>query len=65
MKNVNFGQYEIMDRVSCITSMLDDNVYNHFALTRKQKKKVSKALELLMDVYQSSGEIFYNSIDKK
>lgn len=65
MKNngINFGQYEIMDRTSCIVNEIADNIGNHPALTKKQNKKLEKALSLLNEVYQIAGDKFYTSVD--
>ena len=55
MENCNFGQYEIMDRTFIVLESIDSNILNHPELTKKQSKKVKKAIALLADVYQIAG----------
>lgn len=55
MKDKNLGQFEILDRTHVIMENISLNLYEHHSITKKQKRKVGKALGLLMDVYQSAG----------
>lgn len=56
----NFNQYEIMDRTHIILESIDDNILNHIGITKKQSKKVKKAMSLLEDVYQIAGNLVSN-----
>lgn len=55
MENCNLGQYEILDRTYIILESIDINILNHPEITKKQSKKVKKAMSLLADVYQIAG----------
>ena len=55
MNEQDYGQYEILDRTSIIITQLDENILRHQSLTKKQAKKVAKAIGLLSDVYQLAG----------
>ena len=59
MSNKNLYQYEILDRVDSVRIMIDALLVNHPAITKKQLKKVNKALTLLCNVYQSAGQKYY------
>lgn len=57
-EDINQGHYfEIMDRTHIIQCSIDDFIYEHPAMTKKMKKKISKVQDLLCEVYQwSAGE---------
>lgn len=55
MEKFNYGQYEILDRMYIILESIDSNILNHPEITKKQSKKVKKAMSLLSDVYQIAG----------
>lgn len=61
MNDMNLGQYEIMDRLSCLINQIEDNIHQHSQITKKQRKKVSKAIRLLSDVYQLAGQETYKN----
>lgn len=55
MNDVNLGQFEILDRTDLILYLMQTKLYEHKSLTKKQTKKVDKAMELLGEVYQLAG----------
>ena len=56
---MNYNQHEILDRTDLILDLIQTKLYEHPALTKKQAKKVDKAMKLLCDVYQLAGvEVF-------
>ena len=56
---MNYNQHEILDRTDLILDLIQTKLYEHPALTKKQKKKVNNSMELLSDVYQLAGnEVF-------
>ena len=52
---MNYSQHEILDRTDLILDLIQTKLYEHPALTKKQTKKVDKAIRLLGDVYQLAG----------
>lgn len=52
---MNYNQHEILDRADLILDLIQTKLYEHPALTKKQTKKVDKAIRLLSDVYQLAG----------
>ena len=52
---MNYNQHEILDRTDLILDLIQTKLYEHPALTKKQAKKVDKAIRLLGDVYQLAG----------
>lgn len=57
IEEINQGHYfEIMDRTHIIQMNLEDFIYNHPAMTPKQKKKILMVQELLTQVYQWSSK---------
>lgn len=52
---MNYNQHEILDRTDLILDLIQTKLYEHPALTKKQAKKVDKAMKLLCDVYQLAG----------
>ena len=55
MADINLGQFEILDRTNLILNIMQDALYDSEFITKKQKKKVNKAMELLAEVYQLAG----------
>ena len=49
---MNFGWYEIMDRISVIQNMLEDNIRNHQEGDEKVQELIDSAQELLSEAYQ-------------
>lgn len=56
MNDINLGQFEILDRTDLILDLMQTKLYEHKSLTKKQTKKVDKAMELLGEVYQLAGK---------
>jgi len=52
---MNYNQHEILDRTDLILDLIQTKLHEHPALTKKQTKKVDKAMKLLCDVYQLAG----------
>lgn len=53
---INNGHYfEILDRAHIAMSNLEANLTTHLALSKKMRKKLEKAEDLIMDVYQWAG----------
>ena len=51
------GHYiELMDRVYVIQCNIEDHLFKHCAMTKKQQKRLDKAQELLNGVYQWAGK---------
>lgn len=48
---MNFGWYEIMDRISVIQNALEDNVRNHQEADEKLQELIDSAQELLYEAY--------------
>ena len=56
---MNYSQHEILDRTDLILDLIQIKLYAHPELTKKQAKKVNKAMDLLSEVYQLAGnEVF-------
>ena len=53
---MNYNQHEILDRTDLILDLIQTKLYEHQALTKKQSKRVNKAMKLLCEVYQLAGE---------
>lgn len=56
MSDINLGQFEILDRTDLILDLMQTKLYEHNSLTKKQTKKVDKAMKLLCEVYQLAGK---------
>lgn len=53
MEEINKGHYfEVMDRTHCLMWSIQEQLMSHPCITPKQLKKLEKAQELLMEVYQ-------------
>lgn len=51
----DLDNFEIMDRTWMVMEHLSNAVLEHPKLTKKNKKKLDKAYQLLFDVYQDAG----------
>lgn len=58
---MNFGWYEIMDRISVIQNTLDDNVRNHQEVDEKLQELIDSAQELLYEAYNYAGLKWHES----
>lgn len=52
---MNFGWYEIMDRISVIQNALEDNVRNRQEVDEKLQELVDSAQEMLCKAYQHAA----------
>lgn len=52
---MNYGWYEIMDRISVIQNTLEDNVRNHQEADEHLQVLIDSAQEMLYEAYNYSG----------
>lgn len=52
---MNFGWYEIMDRISVIQNALEDNVRNHQEGDEKLQELIDSTQEMLCEAYNYAG----------
>ena len=62
---MNSGWYEIMDRISVIQVLLEDNVREHQVSDMELIKFIDKAQDYLSDAYQYAGKMFDESWEQK
>ena len=58
---MNFGWYEIMDRIAMIQSSLHDNVYEHQETDAELQKLLDDAQDALSEAYQYAARKFDES----
>ena len=58
---MNFGWYEIMDRIAMIQSSLHDNVYEHQETDAELQKLLDDAQDSLSEAYQYVARKFDES----
>lgn len=54
---MNLYQYEILDRTHVIIENIDSHLIQNHGITKKQLKKLNKAMDLLLEVYQIAGKL--------
>ena len=62
---MNLGWYEIMDRISVIQVLLEDNVREHQVSDMELIKFIDKAQDYLSDAYQYAGQQFNDSCEEE
>lgn len=50
-----FHYHEVLDRTHMIRNIIDNELYNHPAISKKMKKHIDKVQILLGKVYQLAG----------
>ena len=58
---MNFGWYEIMDRIAMIQNSLHDNVYEHQEKDAELQKLLDDAQDALSEAYQYAARKFDES----
>ena len=61
--SVNFGWYEIMDRLSMIQNQIHDYVYEHQETDAELQKLLDEAQYALNQAYQYAGAKFNDSCE--
>ena len=61
--SVNFGWFEIMDRLSVIQNQIHDHVYEHQETDAELQKLLDEAQCALNQAYQYAGEKFNDSCE--
>lgn len=62
---MNFGWYELMDRIVMIQDQIQSNLYEHQEADVEIKAMLDKAQEALSKAYQYAGEKFNDSCEHK
>ena len=61
---MNFGWYEIMDRIALIQDQLEMNVAKHQEIDKEFYDLIQEAQEELYKAYQYAGEKFNDSFEE-